>query len=181
MLGRTGAAAFAFAIIILSPPSVRSFSLGLKAGGLYQNALAQQAFSRTSTRALCMSAVKLDDGQRKSLLEPLIKDGAGGGWALVDGRDAIKKKFEFKDFVDAWGWMSKVAIVAEKSDHHPEWWVQPTSPGQTIRESFSCLNLHLRVSKFSLLTSPFSHLFTSCALQIRSHDSISNQVLANKK
>ena len=43
------------------------------------------------------------------------------GWAEVDGRDAIAKIFEFKDFNEAFGWMSRVAMVAEKMDHHPEW------------------------------------------------------------
>lgn len=43
------------------------------------------------------------------------------GWSLVDGRDAIAKTFEFKNFVQAFGWMTQVAIVAEKLNHHPEW------------------------------------------------------------
>jgi len=43
------------------------------------------------------------------------------GWAEVPGRDAIKKSFQFKDFNQAWGFMSKVALLAEKMDHHPEW------------------------------------------------------------
>ena len=43
------------------------------------------------------------------------------GWAEVDGRDAIVKTFKFKSFVDAWGFMSKAAIQAEKMNHHPEW------------------------------------------------------------
>jgi 4a-hydroxytetrahydrobiopterin dehydratase len=43
------------------------------------------------------------------------------GWAEVTGRDAIKKSFQFKDFNQAWGFMSKVALLAEKMDHHPEW------------------------------------------------------------
>jgi pterin-4a-carbinolamine dehydratase len=82
-----------------------------------------------------MSAVKLDEGQRKSLLEPLVR--GGSGWALVNGRDAIKKTFEFRNFVDAWGWMSKVAIIAEKSDHHPEWYVAPTlcKPGKVTNDN----------------------------------------------
>jgi 4a-hydroxytetrahydrobiopterin dehydratase len=45
----------------------------------------------------------------------------GNGWALVDGRDAIAKTFQFKNFCEAFGWMSKVAILAEKLNHHPEW------------------------------------------------------------
>ena len=42
-------------------------------------------------------------------------------WALVDGRDAIQKSFKFKNFIEAFGWMSQMAIVAEKMNHHPEW------------------------------------------------------------
>jgi len=43
------------------------------------------------------------------------------GWSLVDGRDAIAKTYQFADFVEAFGWMTQVAIWAEKWDHHPEW------------------------------------------------------------
>ncbi len=43
------------------------------------------------------------------------------GWNEVEGRDAIGKSFKFKDFGEAWGFMSRVALAAEKLDHHPEW------------------------------------------------------------
>ena len=43
------------------------------------------------------------------------------GWREVQGRDAIAKTFTFKDFNQAFGWMTRVALVAEKMDHHPEW------------------------------------------------------------
>ncbi len=43
------------------------------------------------------------------------------GWSEVEGRDAIQKSFQFKDFNQAWGFMSRVALAAEKMDHHPEW------------------------------------------------------------
>ena len=42
-------------------------------------------------------------------------------WQDVDGRDAITKTYTFKDFNEAFGWMSRVALMAEKADHHPEW------------------------------------------------------------
>ncbi len=54
---------------------------------------------------------------RAGALAPL----KAAGWAEVEGRDAIAKSFEFKDFVGAFGWMTKVAIHAEKMNHHPEW------------------------------------------------------------
>ena len=43
------------------------------------------------------------------------------GWSEVEGRDAITKTYQFKSFSQAWGWMSRVALFAEKTDHHPEW------------------------------------------------------------
>lgn len=60
---------------------------------------------------------KLSDEARGPLLDPLFKT----GWAMVEGRDAIEKTFVFKNFIDAFGWMTRVAIWAEKWDHHPEW------------------------------------------------------------
>jgi 4a-hydroxytetrahydrobiopterin dehydratase len=43
------------------------------------------------------------------------------GWSEVRGRDAITKTFQFKNFGQAWAFMSRVALYAEKVDHHPEW------------------------------------------------------------
>ncbi len=43
------------------------------------------------------------------------------GWRAAEGRDAIVKEFRFKDFNAAFGFMSRVALYAEKADHHPEW------------------------------------------------------------
>ena len=42
-------------------------------------------------------------------------------WQMVDGRDALSRTFEFADFSAAFGFMSRVALAAEKLDHHPEW------------------------------------------------------------
>ncbi|MCW5724369.1 MAG: 4a-hydroxytetrahydrobiopterin dehydratase [Maricaulaceae bacterium] len=43
------------------------------------------------------------------------------GWTSVVGRDAIEKVYRFKDFNEAWGFMSRAAIKAEQMNHHPEW------------------------------------------------------------
>jgi len=58
---------------------------------------------------------KLDAAARQAALARL------DGWCAVDGRDAISKTFTFKSFNAAWGFMSRIALVAEKMDHHPEW------------------------------------------------------------
>ena len=58
---------------------------------------------------------KLDDAARKSLAARLP------GWLLAEGRDAIQKTFKFEDFSEAFGFMTRAALVAEKMDHHPEW------------------------------------------------------------
>lgn len=47
--------------------------------------------------------------------------GALADWKLVDGRDAIQRSFKFKTFNEAWGFMNRVALLAEQQDHHPEW------------------------------------------------------------
>ena len=58
---------------------------------------------------------KLTGEARKATLAKLT------GWSEVSGRDAIAKKFVFKDFNAAFGFMTRAALVAEKLDHHPEW------------------------------------------------------------
>jgi 4a-hydroxytetrahydrobiopterin dehydratase len=58
---------------------------------------------------------KLTDTERAALPQDLPK------WRMADGRDAIARDVRFKDFSEAWGFMARVALLAEKHDHHPEW------------------------------------------------------------
>jgi len=60
---------------------------------------------------------KLTQADRAEALAPLIE----AGWTETEGRDAIAKEFSFANFVEAFGFMTKVAIWAEKWNHHPEW------------------------------------------------------------
>ncbi len=55
--------------------------------------------------------------ERAAALAPLLAT----GWAPVEGRDAIRKEFRFRNFVEAFGWMTRAALHAEKLNHHPEW------------------------------------------------------------
>lgn len=43
------------------------------------------------------------------------------GWRELEGREAIGRSYQFKDFSEAFGFMTRVALAAEKADHHPEW------------------------------------------------------------
>ena len=58
---------------------------------------------------------KLNSAERRQAMTRLK------GWKKVRNRDAIHKEFRFKDFNEAFGFMSRVALMAEKMDHHPEW------------------------------------------------------------
>ena len=58
---------------------------------------------------------KLTEAERREALAKLE------GWAIADDRDAISKTFQFKNFRQAFGFMTQVALIAEKIDHHPEW------------------------------------------------------------
>ncbi len=68
---------------------------------------------RTQTRF--MSRDKLSESDIDKALSPL------DGWNVLKDRDAIFKKFEFKDFNEAFSFMTRIALVAETMDHHPEW------------------------------------------------------------
>jgi 4a-hydroxytetrahydrobiopterin dehydratase len=60
-------------------------------------------------------ATRLTDAERASLSETLP------GWSLVVGRDAIERNCRFRDFSEAWGFMNRVALLAETQNHHPDW------------------------------------------------------------
>ncbi len=62
-----------------------------------------------------MSIAKLPEAERGRLATSLPE------WALDGERDAIRRSFKFRDFVEAFGFMTQVALLAERADHHPEW------------------------------------------------------------
>ncbi len=59
----------------------------------------------------------LTDAEREAELGPLL----AAGWQMVEGRDAIRRVFTFRNFVEAFGFMTRAALWAEKWNHHPEW------------------------------------------------------------
>lgn len=62
-------------------------------------------------------SVLMTPADRDAEIAPLL----ASGWSMVEGRDAIHKTFVFRNFIDAFGFMTRAAIWAEKWNHHPEW------------------------------------------------------------
>jgi 4a-hydroxytetrahydrobiopterin dehydratase len=62
-------------------------------------------------------ATLLTEADRSTALPPL----GDTGWGAVPGRDAIRKVWKFRNFSEAWAFMSRAALAAEKLNHHPEW------------------------------------------------------------
>ena len=62
--------------------------------------------------------VKLSGKNKEVFLMNNLKK---NGWKYLKDEDAICKNFEFNNFIEAFAWMTKVAIYAEKINHHPEW------------------------------------------------------------
>ena len=60
---------------------------------------------------------KLSTAERDANLSPLLSN----GWSLEADRDAITKNYKFKNFIEAFGWMTQAAMWAETLNHHPEW------------------------------------------------------------
>ncbi|XP_077297804.1 pterin-4a-carbinolamine dehydratase [Arctopsyche grandis] len=73
--------------------------------------------SRLFAAARKAMADKLNPSERAEKLQPLISK----GWKVQDNRDAIEKEFRFKNFNEAFGFMTRVALLADKMNHHPEW------------------------------------------------------------
>jgi len=62
-----------------------------------------------------MAVPQLTDAERDAALAELPQ------WTLRGDGLAIQRQFQFKNFSEAWGFMNRVALIAEKHDHHPEW------------------------------------------------------------
>lgn len=73
--------------------------------------------SRTLAKMAAVNRAKLEGEDREKQLSEL----KNAGWTLTEGRDAICKEINFKNFNQAFGFMTQVALTAEKMDHHPEW------------------------------------------------------------
>ena len=62
-------------------------------------------------------STKLTTDERQTELESLLEK----GWQMGEGRDAIEKEYKFANFIEAFSWMTSSALIAEKMNHHPEW------------------------------------------------------------
>ena len=72
-------------------------------------------------RYMSSDPVSLTPEQRSTLLDKLLSKNDGTGWTIPEDRDAITKTYNFIDFNQTWMFMSKVAVLAEELNDHPEW------------------------------------------------------------
>ena len=91
------------------------FVIKLLSPALLSRLPTNQLFHTTAMSAA--KVPKLNDEQRSVDLAAVTET----GWKLQDDRDAIHKEFLFRDFNEAFGFMTRVALRADKVDHHPEW------------------------------------------------------------
>lgn len=82
---------------------------------LYTNSLRHARCAKWSRNfSLYTKPIKLNQSERNELQD--LRE-----WKLLPNRDAVVKTFLFPNFIDCFGFMTQVAMVAEKMDHHPEW------------------------------------------------------------
>ena len=74
-------------------------------------------FHQTAQNFRRLAPQKLNADERLEKLDPVLQT----GWSMVEGRDAIYREFIFHDFNEAFGFMTRIAIRADKMDHPPEW------------------------------------------------------------
>jgi 4a-hydroxytetrahydrobiopterin dehydratase len=79
------------------------------------DAIRQRANAVTRAQEEQGMAKTLDNVARTGLAQRIP------GWRMVEGRDAITRTFTFRDFNEAFGFMTRAALVAEQMNHHPEW------------------------------------------------------------
>ncbi|XP_045502564.1 putative pterin-4-alpha-carbinolamine dehydratase [Colias croceus] len=111
--------------------SVRSIAIHFHPAANIQSAIVSKSINAIASRGSCVAgfasatssaktrkmADKLTQEDRDTQLSSLLK----AGWKVQSNRDAIEKEFQFKDFNEAFAFMTRVALLAEKMDHHPEW------------------------------------------------------------
>ncbi|XP_016989089.1 pterin-4-alpha-carbinolamine dehydratase [Drosophila rhopaloa] len=103
-------------ISVLYSPSTREVATGGSANlRRFYGTLNSEAPATTPKKRKMV--VRLNEQERAEKLQPLLE----AGWTLVEGRDAIFKQFILKDFNQAFSFMTGVALLAEKINHHPEW------------------------------------------------------------
>ena len=104
--------------LVSLPSAARGLATNSRLGfkGIRIVATLSSSYSTTGLRAYSKPDL-LIGASREAELKGLLSS----GWQPTEGRDALKKTFKFKNFIDAFGFMTQAAIVAEGMNHHPEW------------------------------------------------------------
>ncbi|XP_030564032.1 pterin-4-alpha-carbinolamine dehydratase isoform X2 [Drosophila novamexicana] len=102
---------------VLYTTATREAAAAAATGVGHSRFFSKQQLTATASAKKPKMVAKLTEQERAEKLQPLLD----AGWCLVEGRDAIYKEFLFKDFNQAFSFMTGVALLAEKMNHHPEW------------------------------------------------------------
>jgi len=111
-------------------------------------------------RYMSSDPISLTPEQRSTLLDKLVSKNDGTDWTIQEDRDAITKTYNFIDFAQAWKFMSKVAVLAEELNHHPEWFNVYNRVEVTLT-THDCNGLSTKVSSFFLLCNVKQTYYTS--------------------
>jgi hypothetical protein len=88
-------------------------------GAAPQGTVTCAGFLASGRRCLSGKAPTKISGEAR---DTALRQAKENGWELVQNRDAIHRTFLFGNFVESWGFMSQVALISEKMNHHPEWY-----------------------------------------------------------
>lgn len=111
--------------------------------------------TRVLVRRISTKSVRLTDAEIEQTIEKLTS------WSLNTSRDAIHRTFLFKDFNEAWGFMTRSALVAEKINHHPEWFNVYNRVLVTLT-THDCNGLSKKVCVLSQIEAPFYMTLNTC-------------------
>ena len=134
---------------VVPPAAYETYLCSMVSSQNHQYYLQQDTSKHQRKRYMSSDPISLTPEQRSTLLEELVSKNDGTEWILLEDRDAISKTYNFIDFAQAWKFMSKVAVLAEQLNHHPEWFNVYNRVEVTLT-THDCNGLSTNVSSFYL-------------------------------
>lgn len=132
-------------------PAAATYSCSMVSPSQNHQYLQHDISKHKQKRYMSSDPIALTPEQRSTLLDKLVSKNDGTEWTILKDRDAINKTYNFIDFAQAWKFMSKVAVLAEELNHHPEWFNVYNRVEVTLT-THDCNGLSTNVSFYFLYT-----------------------------